>query len=246
MADASAPAFFARPDGLRLAYRHRPGGGPTLVFLPGYASDMAGTKAQAIDIWAQAQGQAALLFDYAGCGTSEGRFEDQTLVGWRDDALLLIDALTEGPIILIGSSMGGWLMLLVALARPERIAGLVGIAPAPDFTDWGFSDAVKAILMTEGRIVAPSDHADAPLITTRAFWESGQSNLLLDAPIALDCPVRLLHGQADVDVPWAVSLRLAEVLAGSDIRVTLVKDGDHRLSRDSDIALLLATVAEIA
>ncbi len=246
MADATAPSFLARPDGLRLAYRQRAGNGPTIVFLPGYMSDMEGTKAIALDDWAAREGRALLRFDYSGCGASEGRFEDGTLAVWRDDVLHLIGQLTQGPLILVGSSMGGWLILLVALAIPDRVAGIVGIAPAPDFTEWGFTDADKAILQTEGRIAEPSAYSDDPYVTTLGFWESGQVNRLLDAPIPLDCPVRLLHGQADADVPWQVSLRLAEALAGGDVRVTLIKDGDHRLSRDADIALLTAIVAEIA
>jgi Predicted hydrolases or acyltransferases (alpha/beta hydrolase superfamily) len=242
----SAPAFLARPDGLRLAYRHRPGSGPTIVFLPGYMSDMEGSKALALDAWAEREGRAMLRLDYSGCGASEGRFADGTLAIWRDDVLLLLRELTEGPLILVGSSMGGWLMLLVALAIPDRIAGLVGIAAAPDFTEWGFTEADKAILRTEGRIEEPSAYSDDPHVTTLGFWESGQANRLLDSPIALTCPVRLLHGQADPDVPWTISIRLAEALAGDDIRVTLIKDGDHRLSREQDIALLLREVAEIA
>jgi len=242
----SAPAFLARPDGLRLAYRHRPGSGPTIVFLPGYMSDMEGSKALALDAWAEREGRAMLRLDYSGCGASEGRFADGTLAIWRDDVLLLLRELTEGPLILVGSSMGGWLMLLVALAIPDRIAGLVGIAAAPDFTEWGFTEADKAILRTEGRIEEPSAYSDDPHVTTLGFWESGQANWLLDSPIALTCPVRLLHGQADPDVPWTISIRLAEALAGDDIRVTLIKDGDHRLSREQDIALLLREVAEIA
>jgi pimeloyl-ACP methyl ester carboxylesterase len=241
-----APGFLARPDGLCLAYHHRPGTGPTIVFLPGYMSDMEGAKAVALDAWAEREGRAFLRFDYSGCGASEGRFEDGTLAIWRNDVLHLIGQLTKGPLVLVGSSMGGWLMLLVALVIPDRVTGIVGIAPAPDFTEWGFTDTDKAILRTEGRIAEPSAYSDDPYLTTLGFWESGQVNRLLDAPIALDCPVRLLHGQADEDVPWQISIRLAEALAGAAVRVTLIKDGDHRLSRDADIALLIAQVSEIA
>ncbi len=241
----STPSFAARPDGLRLAYLLRAGHGPTIVFLPGYMSDMAGSKALALDAWAAETGRAMLRLDYAGCGASEGAFEDGTLLSWRDDVLHLIDTLTEGPLELVGSSMGGWLMLLVALARPERVAALVGIAPAPDFTSWGFTDAQKAELVERGRIEEPSDYADSPYVTTRDLWESGQASLLLEGPVAIDCPVRLLHGQADPDVPWSISLRLAERLRSADVQVNLVKDGDHRLSRPQDIALLRATVASL-
>jgi pimeloyl-ACP methyl ester carboxylesterase len=241
----TTPRFLARRDGLRLAYVHRAGRGPTLVFLPGYMSDMTGSKALALDGWAAGEGRALLRLDYAGCGASEGRFEDGTLAAWRDDVLHLIDTLTTGPLVLVGSSMGGWLMLLVALARPERVAGLVGIAAAPDFTEWGFSAAQKACLARDGRIEEPSDYADSPYVTTRAFWESGQAHRLLDGGIAIDCPVRLLHGEADGDVPWAIALRLAAALRSADVQTILVKAGDHRLSREGDIALLIATVARL-
>lgn len=243
--DVTPPAFHPRPDGLRLACRHRPGTGPTIVFLPGYMSDMEGGKAVALDGWAQDQGRAMLRLDYAGNGASEGRFEDGTLASWRDDALLLIDSLTQGPVVLVGSSMGGWLALLIALARPERVAGLVGIAEAPDFTEWGFTDADKALLATEGRIVEPTPYGDNPYVTTLAFWESGQSLRLLEGEIAIDCPVRLLQGQADPDVPWRTALRIAERLRSSDVQTLLIKDGDHRLSRDPDIALLIRTVSSL-
>lgn len=240
-----APSFLPRADGVPLAYRHRAGAGPTIVFLPGYMSDMMGSKALALDAWAAAHGRALLRLDYSGCGESAGRFEDGTLAVWRDDALHLIDRLTTGPLLLVGSSMGGWLMLLVALARKERVAGLLGIAAAPDFTEWGFTDADKATLRREGRLEEPSAYADEPYVTTLGFWESGQANRLLDAPIALDCPVRLLHGQRDADVPWEVALRLAAVLRSGDVQTVLVKEGDHRLSREADIALLLATLGRL-
>lgn len=239
------PDFLARTDGVRLAYRHRPGRGPTIVFLPGYMSDMEGGKATALDAWAAETGRAMLRLDYSGCGASEGRFADGTLASWRDDVLHLIDSLVAGPVLLVGSSMGGWLMLLVALARPDKVAGLVGIAPAPDFTLWGFSEAEKAALTRDGRIEEPSDYSDEPYLTTLAFWESGQANLLLGSEIAFDGPVCLLHGQRDDDVPWEISLKLAAALRSAAVQTILVKDGDHRLSRDEDIARLIATVDEI-
>ncbi|MDX3901238.1 MAG: alpha/beta hydrolase [Sphingobium sp.] len=237
---------FTRPDGLRLAYRRRSGDGPALLFLPGYMSDMEGGKAVALDRWAASRGCAMLRMDYAGCGASDGRFEDGTLGGWRDDVLLVLDHLTRGPVILVGSSMGGWLALLVALARPDRMAAIVGVAAAPDFTEWGFTDADKALLATEGRIIEPTPYGEHPYVTTRAFWESGQSLRLLEREIPIDCPVRLLQGQADDDVPWQVAPRLAAALRSSDVQTLLVKDGDHRLSRDADIALLIRTVASLA
>ena len=163
-----------------------------------------------------------------------------------DDVLLLMDALTQGPVILVGSSMGGWIALLVALARPERVVGIVGVAAAPDFTQWGFTDADKALLRTEGRIEEPTPYGDQPYVTTLAFWESGQALRVLEEEIALDCPVRLLQGQADPDVPWDIALRLAGRLRSSDVQTLLIKDGDHRLSRDTDIALLIRTVAKLS
>jgi pimeloyl-ACP methyl ester carboxylesterase len=233
--------FLERAPGRRLACRRRAGRGPTLVFLPGYASDMEGGKASALDAWAEAEGRAMLRFDYAGCGASPGVFEDQDLEAWRDDALAMIDSV-EGPVLLVGSSMGGWIMLLAALARPEKVAGLVGIAAAPDFTRWGFSDVQKETIRVAGRLEEPSPYGDAPTITTHAFWESGERQILLDRPIPIACPVRLLHGTADADVPWRISLELMERLESPNVEVVLVKDGDHRLSRPPDIGLLIRSV----
>ena len=183
-----------------------------------------------------------LRFDYGGCGASEGDFEAQSLAAWRDDTLTMIDAFTEGPVLLVGSSMGGWLMLLAALAWPERVAGLVGIAPAPDFTSWGFTQDQKMTILQQGKLEEPSAYSDQPYVTTRTFWESGESLRLLHADIDIACPVRILHGQADADVPWAWSLELMKRLRSADVQATFVKDGDHRLSREADIALLIATV----
>jgi pimeloyl-ACP methyl ester carboxylesterase len=228
-------------DGRRLAFRRRAGAGPAIVFLPGYMSDMDGGKATALDSWAEASGRAMLRFDYAGCGLSDGDFEAQTLATWRDDSLAMIDSL-DGPVILVGSSMGGWLMLLAALARSERVHALVGIAAAPDFTDWGFDSAQKSAIRDLGRLEEPSPYGDSPYVTTRAFWESGEALRLLDREIAVDCPVRLLHGLEDADVPWRISLRLMERLRSADIGATLIKGGDHRLSRPGDIARLIAAV----
>lgn len=234
----------ARP-GVQLGYRHRPGRGPTLVFLPGYASDMVGGKASALDAWAAAEGRAMLRFDYAGCGVSGCAFEEQTLQNWLDDTLAMLDRIVEGRVVLIGSSMGGWLMLLAARARPARVAALAGIAAAPDFTAWGFTDAEKMTILTEGRLERPNPYGEAPSVTTRAFWESAEALRLMHADIAIDCPVRLLHGQADADVPWTWSLELARRLRSADVQTILVKDGDHRLSRERDLALLVATVAAL-
>lgn len=241
--DSDAPARLEIGENLSLAYRHRPGRGPTILFLPGYASDMSGSKAVALDGWAAQQGRAYLRFDYAGCGRSDGAFADQTLLGWRGDVLAMIDEVAPpGPVVLVGSSMGGWLMLLAALARPQRVAGLLGIAAAPDFTAWGYTREEKFALLQDGRLEQPNPYGPEPTLTTRAFWESGEALRLLHAPIALDCPVRLLHGQADPDVPWAYGPELVRLLRSDDVHLTLIKDGDHRLSRPQDIALLLATL----
>jgi pimeloyl-ACP methyl ester carboxylesterase len=238
----SETEFIEVRAGRRIACRRRPGGGPTFVFLPGYASDMEGGKATALDAWALGEGRAMLRFDYGGCGASPGDFEAQSLTDWLGDVMTAIDAAGDCPVVLVGSSMGGWLMLLAALARPERVAGLIGIAAAPDFTSWGFSDEEKTRIVADGRLAQPSPHGDAPTVTTRTFWESGERHLLLGGGIAIGCPVRLLHGQADADVPWRTSLLLAERLRSSDVQTILIKDGDHRLSRSQDIALLIATV----
>ena len=237
--------FHTLPDGRRLAFRYTPGHGPALVFLPGYKSDMAGGKAQAVFDWAVLHGHACLLLDYSGCGESSGDFADGTLTRWRDEVLALVEANCSGPVVLIGSSMGGWLMLLAGMALGERLAGLIGIAPAPDFTEWGTPDESKARLAAGETIWAENPYGPEPTPTHAAFWADGQANLLLDGEIALTCPVRLLHGQQDPDVPWNISLRLAEALRSADVQVSLIKDGDHRLSRDQDIGLLLRTVEEM-
>jgi pimeloyl-ACP methyl ester carboxylesterase len=241
------PMMFAtRADGVRLAYRHVQGRGPTLVFLPGYKSDMQGGKAQALAAWAAEQGLAMLRLDYSGCGESDGAFEDGTLDIWRDDVLAVIAAANVGPLILIGSSMGGWLMLLVAEALGDQVTAMVGIAAAPDFTDWDFDAADRATIAANGRIERPSDYGYDPMLITQDFWQSGQSNLRLTGQIGIDCPVRLIHGQNDPDVPWETSLKLAAALRSSDVQTILLKDGDHRLSRDQDIALLIDVVGKLA
>lgn len=235
---------FDRGDGVHLAVRVREGAGPAVMFLPGYGSDMEGSKAVALHGWAARTGRPFLRFDYSGCGASDGLFEDGTLARWRDDVLAIVDA-SQGDLVLVGSSMGGWVMLLVALARPDRVKALVGIAAAPDFTDWGYSQDEKMAILREGRLAKPSPHSDDPEVTTRGFWQSGEANRLLHAEIAIDRPVRLLHGEADAEVPPAIAHRLARSLRSADVQTILVKGGDHRLSRDGDIALLIATVEHL-
>ena len=239
------PQFHLLPDGRRIAFRYASGSGPALVFLPGYLSDMAGSKAAAVFGWAQARGRACLLLDYSGCGESGGDFAEGTLSRWRDEVLALINAQCPGPVVLLGSSMGGWLMLLVGLAIPARVAAMVGIAAAPDFTDWGFSAEQKTQLAAGVTVLESNAYGPEASPTYPAFWRDGEAQRVLDSDIALTCPVRLLHGQQDADVPWQTALRLAQALRSADVQVTLVKDGDHRLSRTSDIALLLHTVAAL-
>lgn len=240
-----APQYHSLSDGRRIAFRHATGSHPTLVFLPGYMSDMDGGKATALFAWAQARGHACLLLDYSGCGLSEGTFAEGTLSRWRDEVLALIDMQIDGAVVLVGSSMGGWLNLLVGTALGERLAGLVGIASAPDFTQWGRSEAEKAQLAAGETLFDDNPYGPEPTPMHAGFWADGQANLLLDTSIPIRCPVRLLHGQRDADVPWEISLRLAQALQAEDVVMTLVKDGDHRLSRAQDIARLLAMVEEL-
>jgi pimeloyl-ACP methyl ester carboxylesterase len=232
-------------NGLRLAYRLVRGTGPLIVFLPGYMSDMAGGKATAVFDWAEAHGRSCLLLDYSGCGESDGDFRDGTLSTWRDQVLALIAHVDAEQVVLVGSSMGGWLMLLVGLPLGEQLKGLVGIAPAPDFTRWGFTDAQKATIRDEGVLYQPNPYGPEPTPTWASLYNDGVAHELLDGEIAITCPARLLHGQADADVPWKISLKLAEALRSDDVRVTLIKDGDHRLSREADVALLIGAVAEL-
>ncbi len=228
-----------------LAYHATGGTGPTILFLPGYASDMTGAKALALDAWARREGRPFIRFDYGGCGASDGAFEEQSLADWRDDTLAMIDGVAQGPVLLVGSSMGGWLMLLASLARPERVMGLVGIAPAPDFSDWGFSTDEKMAMLSAGRLERANAYGPAPTIYTRRFWSSAEALRLMHGPIAIDVPVRIVQGQADADVPWMRAARLAELLRSANVQTWLVKDGDHRLSRDADIALIIRAVEDV-
>ena len=237
--------FHPLSDGRRIAFRHLAGGGPAVVFLPGYMSDMAGGKATALAEWAAYEGRECLLLDYSGCGESGGDFGQGTLTRWRDEVVALIEGHISGRVVLVGSSMGGWLMLLVAQRLGERLAGLVGIAAAPDFTDWGYDEEQKAQLAAGRPVFEDNPYGPEPTPTHPGFWADGQALRQLEEEIPLDCPVRLLHGQDDADVPPEVSLRLSAALRSTDVQVTLVKGGDHRLSREQDIALLLRTVAAL-
>ena len=238
-------SFFDWRDETRLAYRVRPGSTPTLVFLPGYASDMDGTKAVALDAFAERRGLAMLRFDYSGTGASAGRFEDGTLAGWLDEALAIIAQLTEGPLILIGSSMGGWIAVHLAMRLPDRVEALVGIAAAPDFTDWGFTGEQKEGLQRHGKIEWIDSDSGELRVATRAFWESGEAMRLLESPITVDCPVRLVHGDADRVVPVRVATGLMRQLRSADVQLQILKGGGHRLSEPREIEAILRTVTAL-
>jgi pimeloyl-ACP methyl ester carboxylesterase len=229
----------------RIAFRYRAGTAPTLVFLPGYASDMEGTKAVALDHFAERRRLAMLRFDYSGTGSSAGKFEDGTLALWLEEALAAVDQLTRGPLMLIGSSMGGWLALHVTLRRPERVQALIGIAAAPDFTQWGFTGEQKATLTADGRLVEPNPYGPEPSIVTRSFWESGQQLLLLSRVIPIDCPVRLIHGERDEEVPLDIAFRTLGALRSADVQLNVLKGGGHRLSQPHEIDAILRTVANL-
>lgn len=253
MTDRDETGKLARGGEDFLSYRRgRPASpaGPTgLVWLGGFKSDMTGTKAEALSAWAMAADRALLRFDYFAHGTSSGDFRQGTIGRWREDALAAFDALTEGPQVLVGSSMGGWIALLLALARPERVKALVLIAPAPDFTEalmWaGFSDEVKAGLMRDGIYREPSDYDDEPYEITLQLIEEGRRHLLLGGPVAINVPVRVLQGMRDESVPWAHAMRLVEALTSEDVEVHLSKAGDHRLSGTEDLARLMETVTAV-
>jgi len=237
-----------RGDGTHLAWIKKEGRGPTIVFLPGFRSDMTGDKATALAAFAAERGQAMLRFDYSGHGASEGAFLDGTIGQWAGDALTAIDRLTEGPLLLVGSSLGGWIALLTALSRPDRVTALVGVAAAPDFTQrlmWdSMAPAERLTLMRDGVLYIPSQYGE-PTPITRRLIEDGRDRLVLTGPIAFPGRVRLLHGQADPDVPWELALRIAERVTSNDVEIALVKDGDHRLSRPRDLALLTRTVGAL-
>ncbi|MDX1541542.1 MAG: alpha/beta hydrolase [Geminicoccaceae bacterium] len=244
------PAYLEVPEGHRIAYRHTPGAAPGVLFCGGYTSDMTGTKATALEAHCRQTGRAFTRFDYMGHGQSGGRFEDGTIGLWAEDAVQVLDRVSDGPTVVIGSSMGGWVMLLLALARPGRVGALLGIAAAPDFTEDLLLPRAEAAqleqLDRQGYWIQPSAYGDDPYVVTRALLEDGRRNLVLRAPIAIDCPVHLLHGQRDEAVPWQTSLTLAERLRSDEVTVELVKAGDHRLSRESDLERLLAVVDHLA
>ena len=242
-------ASFETPEGRRIAYHRTEGQGPGVVFLGGFRSDMEGTKALALEAWAKARGQAFLRFDYSGHGQSSGTFEEGAIGDWFADAAAAITALTEGPQVLVGSSMGGWLALLCAREMPDRVAGLVTVAAAPDFTEdgmWAEFDADQRRALTEaGRLELPSDYSDEPYVITRRLIDDGREWLVLRSPLDLRVPVRFLQGTADADVPVSVALRLLDHVAGPDIRLTLVKEADHRFSTPDCLALIVTALDEV-
>jgi pimeloyl-ACP methyl ester carboxylesterase len=238
-----ADLSFLDVAGRRIACRLRPGNSPTLVFLPGYASVMEGTKALALDSFAEQRGLGMLRFDYSGTGSSGGSFEDGTLALWLEDALAAVDQLSRGPLIIAGSSMGGWIALHLTLLRPDRVRALVGIAAAPDFTEWGFTPEQKSVLQAEERLEEPNPYGPEPQVVTKAFWQSGQELLLLAGEIAIDCPVRLIHGERDEEVPLEVALTTMRRLRSADVQLQVIKGGGHRLSEPHEIDAILCALA---
>ncbi|WBU62669.1 alpha/beta hydrolase [Paracoccus aerodenitrificans] len=241
--------FLETPQGRSIAFLRQQGQRPGVVFLGGFHSDMRGTKAEYLAEWAAREGRAFLRFDYSGHGESGGAFEDGAIGDWAEDAVAAISALTEGPQVLVGSSMGGWISLLVARQMSDRVAGLVGIAAAPDFTEngfWaGFNDDQRAVLMDQGRIEVPSEYDDGPTVITRRLIEDGRNQLVLNQPLRLDFPVRLLQGTADTDVPVDWAMRLLDHAESPDLRLSLVKGADHRFSTPECLSLIKDSITGV-
>lgn len=236
-------SYLIKSDGTKIAYHKLSGAGPGIIFFGGFASDMEGTKALALQAHAARTGQSFLRFDYQGHGKSSGSFSDGTIGKWLSDSLSILDEKTEGPQILVGSSMGGWISLLAARERVSRVAGLIGIASAPDFTEdlmWSqFDDNTKQILRKEGKILMVSEYDNSPSTITMNLIEDGRKYLVLREELPLEIPIRLIHGMADNDVPYELSVRLANHIDSQNVEVTLIKDGDHRLSKEQDLVTLL-------
>jgi pimeloyl-ACP methyl ester carboxylesterase len=243
------PAQLTLVDDTVLAYHRSPGVAPGVIFLGGFTSDMTGIKAMTLEHWCRRRGQAFVRFDYSGHGASSGRFADGSIGRWAMEARAVLDQLTEGPQILVGSSMGAWLMLLTALTRPERIAGLLGLACAADFTDYllweRLDEPSRERLQCERVITLPSPYGEPYIIALHLIEEAVQHRLLDRPTLPIHCPVRLIHGMNDADVPWRTSVRIAEKLTSPDTRVILVKDGEHTLSREQDLRLLTRTLGEM-
>jgi pimeloyl-ACP methyl ester carboxylesterase len=245
----SDPSILTREDGATIAYHRMAGNAPGVMFLGGFMSDMSGIKATALESFCRARGQAFLRFDYFGHGRSSGDFSEATVGRWKDDALCVLDNLTAGPQVLVGSSLGGWIMLLVARDRPARVKALIGIASAPDATEdlmWSrFAPELQAAILRDGQARIPSAYGEAGYLITRKLIEDGRKHLVMGKPIPISSPARLIHGMRDADVPYQASIGLAARLQSEDVRVELVKDGDHRLSRDQDLALLTRTLESL-
>ena len=240
--------ILTRENGTSIAYNKLEGNLPGLIFMSGFMSDMNGSKALALEQHCQERGLAFLRFDYMGHGNSSGNFADGTIGLWAENALTALDELTEGPQIIVGSSMGGWMMILTAVSRPERVAGLVGIAAAPDFTEDLLPKQLTEIQLSkiqeDGFVVIPSEY-EIPYTITKKLLDDGTQHLVLRNEIPLDCPVRLLHGLEDTSVPWKTALKIQNMVRSKDVEVTLIKNGDHRLSREEDLEKLKRTVMEI-
>lgn len=243
------PSFLTTRHGTRIAYHRTQGAGPGIVFLGGFMSDMEGSKALALEAWAKAEGRAFLRFDYQGHGQSDGAFADGTIGLWARDALAALDTLTEGPQVLVGSSMGGWIALKLARARPGRVRGMVGVAAAPDFTPrmWAsLTSAQRQAITEKGFVDVPTEYGDTPYRLTRALFEDGWRQRVMASPLYLDIPARLIQGTADPDVPWAGTLEIAKAIRGGDVEIILVPEGDHRLSTDRDLKRLIRVTRELA
>ncbi|HPF46035.1 MAG: alpha/beta hydrolase [Alphaproteobacteria bacterium] len=242
------PSFLIGPENRKIAYRKLNWGSPTVVFCGGYMSDMEGTKALFLEESCKELGLSYVRFDYSGHGNSSEKFEDGTIGKWRDDALSVIDQVTEGPLIIIGSSMGGWIGLLVSLSRKDRVKAFIGIAAAPDFTRelmWeSYSDTIKETLKRDGIYLGPSEYSDEPYKVSYGLIQEGDDHLLLNKAIELDCPVRLFHGLKDNDVPSEFSMRIAEKLKSDDVIISFSKSGDHRLSTPADLSRLKQALNE--
>lgn len=240
------PAFLTQDNGEKIAYHYSPGRTPGVIFLHGLMSDMDGGKALHLEEYCKKRGNAFLRFDCQGHGQSDGQFKDGCMTRWSNDSVDVLDHLTTGPQVLVGSSMGGWNMLLTALKRPERIAGLIGIAAAPDFTEDlmmnDLTDEQHQKITEQGYVELPSDYGDDPYIISKILLDDGRQNLILRRPIDLDIPVRLIHGMQDPDVPWQTALRIQQMIASNDVEITFVKNGDHRLSEDNDLDRLTHTL----
>ncbi len=236
-------------DGAAIAYHHLPGASPGVMFCTGLMSDMTGDKALCLEDFCRRRGQGFIRFDYRGHGASSGDIAAGTIGEWADDTVAILDEVTKGPQVLVGSSMGGWIMLLAALRRPRRVVGLLGIAAAADFTEdlfaSGLTVAQKQAIERQGFTEIPSDYSDQPYIITKALIDDGRRHLVLRNKIPLDCPVRLIHGMGDEHVPWRTALAITEGLRSDDVEVILVKDGGHRLSEDDDLERLCATLESL-